>query len=270
MWEGSDPGGYDPANTAGVEAAAAHANPQCVSRGGAGELWSAPLQVGRNRALCLVPNRHVAFLVALANDPEKCAIFDVGDDECGQLGNADSGGVEQLQNGAIAEHERVLAVELVEQPAERACRDRLGEPAWLSGLCQASRRVGGDQPALGCVVEKGPDRRRLPRNGARGVAASRELSEKTANSSPVDLSDVVDTEALAQIHELAQIARVRVDGVRRQTSLHCESMQVNRNSRARLAPMAHSPMVARFVFKVNDSPDPFLTSSMDPVATPEV
>ena len=95
------------------------------------------------------------------------------------------------------------------------------------------------------------------------------MSEKTANSSPVDLSDVVDTEALAQIHELAQIARVRVDSVRRQTSLHCESMQVNRNSRARLAPMAHTPMVARSVFEVNDSPDPFLTSSMDLVTTPE-
>ena len=67
-----------------------------------------------------------------------------------------------------------------------------------------------------------------------------------------------------------KITGICFDGVRRKTALHLKSAQVSRNSRVELAPEAHTLMVAGIVLEVNDSPDPFLTSSVDPVTTPEV
>ena len=99
-----------------------------------------------------------AFLVALAEDPQhQPAPVDVVDVEPDQLGDPQPGGVEQLQHGLVAQHQRPLHPQL------------LGGAAVLGTACCGARGIKGgdrgDEHGRGLV---GPEHAGQRPVGARG------------------------------------------------------------------------------------------------------
>jgi hypothetical protein len=106
---------------------------------------------------------HTALLVALADDPQDVAgEVDVIDVEPDELTDADAGGVEKFQCGAVAEVHRVVVVGGhlcdVEQGSRRSLGQNGRQRAMPAGSSEPERRVGGDPPGPLEPAEEGPQR----------------------------------------------------------------------------------------------------------------
>src|SRR5215207_5678609 len=123
----------EPAQRAGVEPAAACAEEERVLRA-ARELGTGLADVARQPVRRLLTERHGAFLAALAADVHELLVeVDVGEVEVDRLAASQSGGVDELDQGAVAERERAVAVERIEDAVDLADLRRVREPSRATG-----------------------------------------------------------------------------------------------------------------------------------------
>ena len=150
--------GDEPAERARVETAAARGEEERVLRA-AGELRARVAQVAREPERGLLAERDGALLPALAAHVHELLLeVDVGEVEVDRLAAAQAGRVDELDERAVAQCERAVARERLEQAvdlvglrcvrqaarAARAC-DRLGHAAGAER--EAQERAHGGQPA---------------------------------------------------------------------------------------------------------------------------
>ena len=140
---------HDAARRARVQAAAADAEEQGGPAGRGGEPGAARVQPAGYRAECGHADRHGAFLVALAPDPDgAAALVEVARVQPAQLADPDPGRVEQLEHGGVAEGHGGLGVGwLGRWPGRAGLAGRSaarcgGSPGPARGLVQAGQHVG--------------------------------------------------------------------------------------------------------------------------------
>ena len=157
----------------------------------------AELQVPRDVECGLLAERHDALLAALAAHVDELAVeVDVAEVERDGLGAAEPGGVEELEEGAVAQRERRVAFDELEDRLDLGRLRRVGEPPRAAGrelrvgdgrrgrTCSAGtseRRPGGarwTRARGGCVP------RRAPRPSRRGRARRRRRAPSPRSLEP--------------------------------------------------------------------------------------
>ena len=128
-----------PAERARVEPAAADGEEERVVRA-ARELRPRVAQVARDEVRGLLAERHDALLAALPADAHVLLLeVDVAEVEADRLRAPEAGGVDELEEGAVAEAERAVTGERVEDRLDLRGLRRLRQPL---GSPWPERRVG--------------------------------------------------------------------------------------------------------------------------------
>src|SRR5215218_6401654 len=110
--------GEEPPQGARVEPAAPHREKQRYL-GSTNEAGPPLAEIERKPVRCLLSERDDALLAALAPHVQRLLLeVDVSEVEVDRLAAAEAGRVDELEQGAVAERERPVAVEALEQPVE--------------------------------------------------------------------------------------------------------------------------------------------------------
>src|SRR5258706_3808599 len=118
-------------------------------------------------------DRHEALLVALADDPDECPIErEVLEVEPERLRDSQAGGVQQLEEGPIAEAWviRVVRARRVQQPLDLGDGEGLGQESRHPGRVEMSPNVGRDRALAEREAVEAPDRRGSPSEARRRKA----------------------------------------------------------------------------------------------------
>ncbi len=200
------------AERARVEPPAADGEEQRVL-GAAGEHRARVAQVLRSPERRLLAERDDALLAALAaaNVDQLLLEVDVGEIEADRLGAAEPGGVDDLDERAVAQRDRPLALEREELRLDLLLARRIGEPAAdprrerCIGNARRAERVAEESAHRG---ELARDRRR--REPARRAPRTRRAQERRVLGEDADV-DVVERRP-ARVEPAAEL--VDVDPVR--------------------------------------------------------
>src|SRR6266542_768411 len=165
-----------------VEAAAAGGEEEGIL-GAARELRPRLAQVAREPVRCLLAERHRALLAALASDVHLLLLeLDVGEVEPDGLGAAQPGRVDELDERAVPERQRPLAVQGVERRLDLGGAGRVRQPARPARRQRRVRYPGGPERE----AEEAPHRRQLPPDRRR---------RQLARPRPAELGRIVGEDA---------------------------------------------------------------------------
>src|SRR6266511_3289580 len=165
-----------------VEAAAAGGEEEGIL-GAARELRPRLAQVAREPVRCLLAERHRALLAALASDVHLLLLeLDVGEVEPDGLGAAQPGRVDELDERAVPERQRPLAVQGVERRLDLGGAGRVRQPARPARRQRRVRYPGEPERE----AEEAPHRRQLPPDRRR---------RQLARPRPAELGRIVGEDA---------------------------------------------------------------------------
>ena len=198
--------GEEPPQRARVEPPAARGEEEGVARA-ARQLRPTVAEVAAEDVRCLLAERHDPFLAALAVDMHGLALeVDVREVEPDRLGAPQAAGVDELDERSVAEGERLVACERVDERVDLGGLRRVGEPA----RAPRTERGIGDALRAERATEERSDRGQ-PAPGARGrepAAGSAEVGCVVGEDADVDVAEP-EPALLEPAREVADVAAVR-------------------------------------------------------------
>ena len=200
----------------------------CRRASSRGEPGSHPREVRVDGGTCIGPDRNDALLRALAPEAQHVTVGEVIDIEPDGLGYAGAGRIEQLQQGAIPDPDRLIRRRRVEETLHLVDREGLRKsPRRLRRTQPPARVVGVD--ALAHQEPMPPAHRRLQPCQARrrGSGVGRcALRDEAVDHRGRHLRGVRDPGGQQPLPVSLEIAAVRRDRVRAQSALHGHVPQV--------------------------------------------
>ena len=188
------------------------------------QLAAPALEVAAQRGRRLVAQGDDPHLAALAvHDELRLGRLHVPQTQRHELHAAQAAPVEQFQDDPVAQRERIGALGRRDQGVHvRHAEDARQAPA-PARPGQAARRIGGEHAGLGEVPREAAQRRELPRERGRRVAATPELGGEGTHLAPPEVGDreVAPGQPLEQ---LLQVGRVGAAS-RRTRAAHLEVTQ---------------------------------------------
>jgi hypothetical protein len=168
-------------------------------------------------------HRDAAFLVSLANDghrpPDQ---VDAGPIEAAELGDAQAGRVEQLEDRVVAEGDRggqrvvgVGRAGAIEQAVDVGRAEHLRQPATPGRRRESLGGVRVDEAGLAAPAEVGPERGGLPGDARPGVPAGPEVGEVAPEQQPFDAGRSGTVGSGGPVDERRDVRPVRLGGRRR-------------------------------------------------------
>lgn len=175
----------------------------------------------------------------------------------GEFRNTQTGRIQDLQNGAVSQHEWLVAVEHLEDGRQVPLWQGLGQPMRPLRPGKMLCRVGGNDSPAGRVRIESSNRRCLSDDRPPSVSLPVQVSEKPPNEAPIDGVDRACSILLAEDEELAQVTSIGGNRVLSEVPLMGKPADVLVHGRfgpswKRRGPR-HVPMVAGRGGEVNDS-----------------
>ncbi|MCY1286076.1 hypothetical protein D9M70_350350 [compost metagenome] len=184
-------------------------------------------QPGFQRGARLAADRQHAGLAALAVDFDQTGgEVELLEVEADQLGQAQSGGIEQLEQGLVAAGDEVVLDRAVEQLRRAVGIQGARQALFALGRTQAAGRVVLAQPFADQVAIEAAHRRQQARQRAAGLALGVQAGDEAAQAARVERGPGGDAGLVGERHDLVQIAAVAVEGVRRDLSLAAQVFEV--------------------------------------------
>ncbi len=201
--------------------------PLAKKQGAAGscpdEMRPAGNKVVRERRRRLPADRHHPLLGALAENADK-AVFkvDLLQQQPAELGDAQTAGIEQLQDRPVAQRERVATGGSSQKLGDIAGGKRSRDAAGELGTTQKLGEVIGTQPLAHEVTGKAAQRGELPRQARHGVVVTGERTDPCAHGFAVGRAPVLDPLAREKPGALVEIALVAPPRVHGQAALELQ------------------------------------------------
>jgi hypothetical protein len=209
-----DTGRYEGSNAAICQSTAATIEEESVA---AGLSLQPSLEVGFEGATRLAAEENDPFLSPLS-DHSNGALVEVERRkiEADELGAAQAGGVEKLEDGPTAQDRESVAGNL-DQQGDVGLFERLGNPTLESGRKERLSRVPFDQPLPAQVAKEGAQGGELARRGNLLEAKAMEACEEGSDQEMVHVLWVGSaSELLGEVQlELREVTGVGAAGVRR-------------------------------------------------------
>lgn len=206
--------GREPPQRARVEAPSPCREEESVFRA-AGQRRPGLAQIAREPVRGLLAERHGSLLASLAADADELLLeLHVGEVEGDRFRAPQSGGVDELDEGAVSQRQRTVPLERVEENLDLSALRRLGQPASAArceggfGYPRGAERGAQERTYRG---ELAGDRRRrqAPRRAARPRRS--ELRHVLGEDADVDVAEP-DRPALEPARELLDVGPVGAPG----------------------------------------------------------